>query len=283
MILVVGGTGQAGTEIVEELSRRGKTVRALVRKRSSRIELPGVEQVIGDLGQPETLPAALDGVRAALLLTPASESGPRLQKAFVRAAQEAKLPHLVKFSAYGAVATSTAVLLRQHAEIENAVIRSGLPYTFLRPAQFMQNFIGMKDSIIGQGAFYAPQGNGRINLVDTRDIAAVAAAVLTERGHEGQVYDITGPQAITYSEAAETLTQVSGRPVQYVNVPPAAFEQTLLGYGVPPFLAHGLIELYDIWRASGASEVTDVVERIGKKTPTTFKQFAEEHAAIFKG
>ena len=282
MILVVGGTGQAGTEIVEELSRRGVAVRALVRKHSDKIALPGVAQVIGDLEKPESLPPALEGVSAALLLTPALENAPHLQKTLVAAAKQAKLPHLVKFSAYGAAADSPSALLRQHAEVEEAIRESGIAFTFLRPTSFMQNFLGLKDSIMSQGAFYAPHGNGRNALVDTRDIAAVAANTLTESGHEGQTYDITGPHALNYSEVAEHLTKTLGRTVNYVDVPPAAYAQTLLGFGLPPFLVNGLLELYAIWHDDGASEVTDVVQRVGKKSPFTFAQFATDYKAAFQ-
>jgi uncharacterized protein YbjT (DUF2867 family) len=283
MILVIGGTGTTGTEVIKELSRLGATTRALVRKRSTTIDLPGIQQVLGDLERAETLSPALEGVTSALLLSSPSPDAARLQGNFIEAARRAKLPHLVRHSAFGTAAGSRARLFRQHAEVEKHVQDAGVPYTFLRPAQFMQNFLTMKDSIVGRGEFYAPQGKGRVNLVDVRDVAAVTARVLTEGGHEAKTYEITGPEAISYDRVAEAFSQALRRPVRYVDVPPETFRQNLVQFGIPDWMADGLIELYDIWRNNGATQVTDVVEKVGKKKPNSIDTFARDYAASFLG
>lgn len=283
MILVTGGTGTTGVELLKELSRRGVTTRAFVRKRSQEIDLPGVEQVLGDLERPETIPPALDGVQSALLLTSPGEHSDRLQINFVEGAARAGLPHLVRFSALGSDPDSPSRLLRQHAGIDKGVQRSGIPYTFLRPAQFMQNFLASRESILGRGEFYAPQGDGRIDLVDVRDVAAVAARVLTEAGHAGKTYDITGPEAIAYSRVADSLSNALRRPVRYVNITPDAYRQMLIQFGLPRWTADGILELYDIWRNNGATVVTNVVAEVGRKTPYTIDDFARDYAPVFLG
>jgi uncharacterized protein YbjT (DUF2867 family) len=283
MILVIGGTGTTGTEILKELSRLGARTRALVRKKSHKIEWPGVEQVEGDLGRPEMIAPALEGVQSAFLLTAPAPDADRLQGNFIGVAKRTKLPHLVKYSAYGAAPASPARFLRQHGDIEKKIQDTGIPYTFLRPAQFMQNFVGFRETIMGQGEFYAPQGDGRINLVDVRDAAAVAARVLTEPGHTGEVYEITGPEAITYTRVAEALSQALDRPVRYVNVPPEVYRQALARFGVPEWIAEGIVELHDIWRIAGATGITNVVEKIAKKKPYSIAEFARDYAPQFLG
>ncbi len=282
-ILVIGGAGTTGAEVIKGLSTIGARTRAFVREPSPALDLPGVEQVLGDLARPETLGPAFNGIRSAFLLTSPAENAAALQTTFVEAAESAGLPHLVKMSAYGASSTARSRLLRQHAAVERRIERSGIPYTFLRPAVFMQNLLAMRESIVSRGEFYQPQGDAPVNMVDVRDIAAVAVHTLTEPGHDGKAYDVTGPEAIPYDRVAEALSRTLGRPVHYVKVEPDAFRANLKQAGIPDWQADGLMELYDIWRNHGATEITGVVERVGKKKPYTIDEFASAYAAQFLG
>ena len=115
-----------------------------------------------------------------------------------------------------------------------------------------------------------------------RDIAAVAAVVLTEDGHTGQVYDVTGPEAFSTAELAAKMSAALGKPVTYQDVPPEAFAQQLQGFGAPDWLAHGLTELEQLYASGGAAQVTDVVARVGKVTPRTFDQWFAENIAAFR-
>src|SRR5262249_33674471 len=136
---------------------------------------------------------------------------------------------------------STVRFLRYHAVVENAISASGIAFTFLRPNLYMQGLLGFRSSIVSQGRFFAPAGDARVSAVDVRDIAEVAALALTQSGHEGRTYDITGPQALTHFEMASLLSNVLGRPITYVDVPEAAMRDILLGLGMPEWQAEGLI------------------------------------------
>ena len=134
---------------------------------------------------------------------------------------------------------------------------------------------------LARAAFYAPLGDARLALVDVRDIAAVAVKTLTDRGHEGKAYTITGPEALTYSEVAGKLTAALGKPVRYVDVPPEQFKQSLLGAGMPDWSADALLEIFEHVVKPLGAEVTNVIAEIAKKEPITFDQFARDHAAEF--
>ena len=143
-------------------------------------------------------------------------------------------PHVVKFSGLGAGVADTAIQ-RQHAETDALLQASGLPYTILRPNSFFQNLLLSAGTIKDHGAFYLPMRDGKQSLVDVRDVATVAVKVLTEPGHEGQVYEITGPESLSYAEVAATLSRVLGRPVRYVDVPPEVARDSMLRAGMPPW------------------------------------------------
>jgi uncharacterized protein YbjT (DUF2867 family) len=284
MILVTGATGTNGSEIVRRLSAAGTPVRALVRNRAKAAAITGagVEIVEGDLARPETLLAALQGVQKAILVSAWLPEQVELETNFIKAARQVGLSHLVKLSAMGADSRSPVGILAQHGEIEDRVRASGVPFTFLRPNGFMQNFLASA-ATIAQGALYAPVEEARVSFVDARDIAAVAVQVASNAGHEGQAYLVTGPEALTHGEVAAKLAEAIGRPVSYVNVSPEQYKSALLQYGTPEWLADGLNELFGFYRDGVGAEVADTVSRIGRKEPISFDQFAREHASVFRG
>lgn len=116
-----------------------------------------------------------------------------------------------------------------------------------------------------------------------RDIAAVAAKALTESGHEGKTYDITGPEALTHAEMAAQLSETVGKEIKYVDVPPESMRQTLLGFGMPAWQADGLVEDYDHYRRGEAAMMTSTVRDVTGKEPIPFAQFAKDHADKFRG
>src|SRR5258708_7554811 len=286
MILVSGATGTAGKEIVLQLASLGILTKALVRDTAKATPFRGkcVHVAVGDLNEPTTLEEAFKAVDRALLLPANNANQVEQERTFIDVAKRAGGQHIVKFSALGADdPKSAARIARWHAAAEDYLEASGLAWTHLRPCVFMQNLLGSAASIAGEGAFYAPLGDARVALVDVRDIAAVALKALTEHGHEGKAYTITGPEALTYSEVAGKLTAALGKPVRYVDVPPEAFKQSLVGAGMPDWQADALLEIFEHVVKPRGSEVTNVVTEIGKKAPITFDQFARDHAAAFSG
>jgi uncharacterized protein YbjT (DUF2867 family) len=285
VILVTGATGNNGTEIVKRLAATAHVqVRAMVRNRdrAGAIALPQVEVAEADFDRPATLLSALlAGVERAFLLTPSSERAQAQQIAFIDAARQSGVAHIVKLSQFGAEAHSPVRFLRYHAAVEAALQASGIAYTLLRPNLFMQGLLNFRSTIATRNAFYAAAGDAKVSAVDVRDIAEVAVAALTESGHEGKLYDLTGPQALTHAEMAEGLSKALGRQVAFVDIPPEAMRDVLLGFGVPVWQADGLIEDYAHYRRGEASAVTSGVRDATGKAPRSFEEFARDYAATF--
>ena len=220
MILVVGANGRIGTAVVQALLAKSQQVRAMVRdpQRSKITEGPNVELVVADLAKPDTWEAATKGVEKIFLLSPESDQMADLHGRFADAAKRADVRHLVRLSMLPANPDSPLAIGKWHGEADRNVANSGLPYTILRPAYFMQNLIGSARSIVSEGVFRGAMGDGKVGVIDIRDIADVAAAVLTSDGHEGRTYILTGPEAFSMGELAAKLSSVLGKEVRYVNV-----------------------------------------------------------------
>jgi uncharacterized protein YbjT (DUF2867 family) len=147
----------------------------------------------------------------------------------------------------------------------------------------MQNFVNsFAGSIRKQSVFHLPAGHARVSAIDVRDIAAVAARVLEEEGHEGRAYDLSGPEALSYHQVANTFSVVLGRKVTYVNVADADFRSSLLGFGAPPWLADSLIELQHYAIEGQASDVLASVQQITGRKPISFDRFVRDHAGAFQ-
>jgi uncharacterized protein YbjT (DUF2867 family) len=189
----------------------------------------------------------------------------------------------VKVAAYGTSPDSPFNLARWHAEVERTIARSGIAWTNLHPHYFMENFLMFHaGSIRAEGRFYAPLRDGRIPMIDTFDIGAVAARCLTTEGHAGKTYDLTGPAALSHAEAAAILSQVLGRTITYVAVPAAAAAQGMREHGMPDWLVEGLGVLFEVYASGAAARVSPDVERILGRPPRSFEAFVREHAVAFR-
>ena len=282
MILITGATGNNGQELIRQLTAMGHRVRALVRKPAEAAKLGGnIEVAPGDFDLPETLESALQGVEKAFLLTPVAEHFVQWQKDFIEAAQRAKIKHLVKFSGMGAHARSASELLKLHAEADEILRSSGVPFTILQPNSFHQNILSSANTIKAQGVFYWPLKNASQSTVDVRDISAVAAKVFTSSGHQGKTYVITGPEALTFQQAAEKLSSVLGRKIQYVDVPISAAADGMRNSGMPDWNVHAVSDLLAYFATGAAATVTDTVPRLLGRPATSFEQFVKDHRAAF--
>ena len=283
MILITGATGNNGQDLIRQLTAIGQRVRALVRKPTEATKLDGsnIEVAAGDFDQPESLEAAFQGVEKAFLLTPVAERFVQWQKDFIQAAQRAKIKHLVKFSAMGAHARSASELLKLHAETDEVLRGSGVPFTILQPNGFYQNMLSLANTIKAQGEFYWPLKNASQSTVDIRDISAVAVKVFVSSGHEGKTYVITGPEALTFQEAAEKLSAVLGRKIQYVDVPISAVADGMRKSGMPDWNVHAVSELLAYFASGAVATVTDTVPRLLGRPATSFEQFVKDHREAF--
>jgi uncharacterized protein YbjT (DUF2867 family) len=181
--------------------------------------------VVADFDDPASIAAALHGARRAYLVTPSSERAEAQQRRFADLAVQAGVGHLVVLSQLGADEQSPVRFLRYHAAVERHIRDLGIAYTFLRPNLFFQGLLAFAATIAADGRFYAPIGDATISAVDVRDIAAVAAAALTEPGHDGATYTLTGPAPITHAEIAGALTSALGRDITFIDVPPDVFAE----------------------------------------------------------
>lgn len=286
MILLTGATGTTGGSLARLLIERGVPFRALVRDpgRAADLRRPGVELVKGDLAVPGTLDAAMAGVTRLFLLSGMATDQARIQQNAVMAAKRAGVGHVVKVSAIGAGRDSPLKLDRDHAEVEGALVGSGMAYTILRAHSFMQNLLTQTTAIAAKGEFYDCTGDGAVARVDTRDIAFVAAEVLTDgQQHEGRTYELTGPRAITNAEAADVLADAIGRPVSYVDLPEDAIRAALIDMGIPTWLADDRIALNAMYREGHGAAVSDAVSRILNRPATNFAKFARDYAEVFRG
>ena len=284
-ILVTGATGQVGGALVEEFLRRGVQPRAAVRseERADGFAARGVEAVVADLESPATLPEALDGIDRAFLMSRDDPNQAEMEGAFVEAAARAGVGRIVKLSASGAASDSPVELMSRHAEIERTLRGSGMEYTILRPQLYMQNFLRFGPSVAAEGRFAAPMGDRRFALVDVRNVALVAAAVLTEDEHAGATYVLSGPEALTYGDAARKIGGAIGKEVVYEPADPESFLDDLVGRGLPRWRAEELASIASAYDGGTGEVVTDVVGRVGGSEPRSFAGFAEEHADHFAG
>ena len=283
-VFVTGSTGATGQEVVRRLVELGATVRAGYHSEANaeKARQLGAEPVQVDLGDVESIQAALGGIDKAYSLSPVHPDLGQNGVNFVTAAKRAGVKHIVRLSAVGADAPEAITVGRWHREAEKALEESGIPYTIVRPNIFMQNYFNLTGNTIkDQNAFYFPQGEGEIAIVDVRDLASVIVTALTEEGHEGKAYDVTGPEAISNYQAADTLSKVTGRDIQYVDLPGDVARQAMIDAGMPEVISEAIVELGDAVKAGHTSAISTAVQQVTGRPPITFEKFAEDHMSHF--
>ncbi|MEU9734282.1 SDR family oxidoreductase [Streptomyces sp. NPDC048002] len=288
MILVIGATGRIGGEVVRRLLAMGAPVRALVRdpaKATAFREL-GAEPVGGDLADGASLDRAMRGVDRVFLLSAQDPRQAELQGNAVDAALRAGVGHLVKVSGIAPSVSpgGPAETGRQHWLTEHRIEESGVPFTFLRPGFFMQNLLETAAPTVARlGLLAAPMDRAPIAMVDARDIAAVAAEVLTGEGHQDRVYDITGPRAFDYPELAAVLSRATGRRVRYVSTPAGLAARVLRRQGRPDWEVAHLLDMAELFRSGAGATVSTTVRDLTGRPARTVEDFAAEHAGAFTG
>jgi uncharacterized protein YbjT (DUF2867 family) len=282
MILVTGATGNIGRELVRELDAKDAVVRLLVRDRARAARLPErAERAVADLGEPATLPSAFDGVDRLFLLTPGI--GTEHTANAVAAAQAAGVRHIVHLSSTNVLGDPMPAMGRWHHEREEIIRASGIPATILRPAGFMLNALEWAPTIRAEGYVVDPIGPGRHAAIDTADIAAVAAVVLTEEGHEGKEYALTGDAALTVAEQVQIIAKAIGRDIEVrTAATPAEAVRSRFPAGAPPALAEALVAGFTLMRADTTGFRTGTVERLLGRPPRTFADWSARNADAFR-
>jgi uncharacterized protein YbjT (DUF2867 family) len=281
-ILVTGATGTVGAQVLRELTgKEGIKIVAAVRDlaRAGSVAGPNVEAVLFDYDKPETLAPACAGVDAIFMVAPFTPNGVEQSKVLIDTAKKAGVKQIVKLGVIRTVGDIT--IGRWHAAIDEALKSSGIAWTILLPGPFMQNFVETS-APRPDGNIYAPVGKAKASFIDVRDIAAVAAKALTEPGHEGKEYTLTGRQELDYEEIADMISHFAGRKITYVDVPEAAARQGMLAAKMPEWMVNVIIELNAWSKANGGSEITTTVQDVLGRAPKTFYQFAQDYAGYWK-
>jgi uncharacterized protein YbjT (DUF2867 family) len=267
-ILIVGGTGKTGRRIIRRLRAAGRPVRTASRTGGD---------IAFDLVDPTTWAPALEGVTAVYVVEPNLQaSGDRIPR-FVAEAVAAGVRRLVLLSAGGVGEADDRHPLKA---AEQAVRASGLDWTILRPDWFSQNFSeGPWLPGVLAGTLSLPTGEGRTPFIDAEDIAEVASAALTEDHHRGRIYQLTGPRAISFGEAADLIGKATGRTIRYADVAPEAHIERQVANGIPPDIARLLTGILVAIRDGSAPEATDGVERALGRAARPFEDYVTETAA----
>jgi uncharacterized protein YbjT (DUF2867 family) len=298
-ILVTGATGTVGSEVVKQLaeisSSSGYNVRAAVHSKNKsdqlkQFENQGVEIFDLDYTKPETVGDALNNVDKIFLQTLPTPNVAEISYNIMDEAKKNGVKYVVKLSAMGANSEPRSTILRLHGEEEKIIENSGIPYTFLRPPAFMQNFVTQfGHTIKTQNAFYVPAGDAKMSFIDSRDIAALTTEILTKNNpessrqyYENKAYDITGPDALSYVQAADILSSEAGKKISYVNITEEDARKGMKQIGMDDWSIDLMTELFRIIRAGYGSETTTVVEDITGRKPIPFSQFAKDHAEVFQ-
>ena len=283
MILVTGVGGTIGSEVLNQLQAKGAKVRAAIHDAKRRTEAveSGIDAVDMDFTDLKSVDKALQGIEKLFLVTATLPKQAELEAGVARAAQAAGVRHIVKLSVIGAEEEEHIFAQWHHAaEKAIAALPLQLQHTFVRANSFMQNFANFFGATIkAQNAFYTPVPDARISHVDVRDIAAVATAALTSAGHDGKIYTVTGPAALTYRQTAKILSSVAGREIQAVPVSMADNRKGTLAAGIPEFYADALDSLNEYYGRGGGNVISDSVREVTGRAPISFKQFAAEHAS----
>jgi len=286
-ILITGATGTVGSEVVKQLSAKGENIIVKAAARSATDNtfenLNRVQVVQLDYDKPDSLAVALKGVDKLFLLTPFQSNMVDLTSNLVSEAKKAEVKYIAKQSVMGADAEPGITPGRLHRQAEKIIEESGIPFTFLRPNFFMQNFVNYYSNLIrSQGAFYIPAGDAKVSFVDVRDIAGVAKSLINDNQQKGRAYNITGGEALSYGQAAEILSKAVGKKINYVNVTDQDARNGMKDMSMDEWTIKSMIELFEITRAGYVSEISPIVEQVTGNKPITFSQFANDYAGSFK-
>jgi uncharacterized protein YbjT (DUF2867 family) len=275
MILITGATGNVGSELVKALlPTQAGQIRVLTHNPDA--DFPdGTEKVVADLGESDLTPV-LDGVSAVFLLTGGLDIDAHDQRV-VAAAQQAGLERIVKLSVLSVGHGATDPITAMHRAGEASIRDLGVEWTFLRPTAYMSNALNWAPMITTEKVVYSPFAAGRAALVDPADIAAVAAACLTQDGHNDRVYELTGPEPLGPSEQVAILSQVLGVDLSYAEADPAATLAQWTSYGMPNDLADAIMLQFHSTLEPFNSELTGDISTVTGRPPRSFTEWSEAH------
>jgi uncharacterized protein YbjT (DUF2867 family) len=282
-VLVTGATGNIGIPLIRTLSDFGTQVRAGIhsRDKAELVELPGVDTVVIDFMNPQTIKQALRGVDRVFLLTPYVPEMADMVRNVVEQCKIADVRHIVRSSVMRAE-HEEIMITKLHRQAEKIIEESRIPYTHIRPNSFMENFKEHAKTIKRQGEFYSMGGGGHVSFVDVRDIASIAARVLIEGGYENHGYTVTGAEALSHYQVADIFSKVLGRKITYQEISEDQARQKMREQNISEWYIDSLIEWYRLEMDDKVSDVTPMVKQIAKKEPATFEEFVIDYGQLFQ-
>ena len=279
MILVTGSAGKTGRAIIQALAKSGETVRALVHRidQVSPLKVPGVDDVlVGDLHDNANMLQAVQGVRAIYHIAPnVSPDEVSMGRIIIAAAQSAEVDRFV----FHSVLHPQIEAMPHHWQklrVEELLLESGLPFTILQPAVYMQNILAFWNQILENGIYPVPYSlETRLSLVDLEDVAQAAAIVLTEPGHTGATIELVGTPAMSQIEIVEALNEQLGRPVTAEVVPRDAWERGARASGMGDYQVLTLIKMFCYYESYGFMGNSNALSCLLRRHPTSFAEFVK--------
>ncbi|MBU3161595.1 SDR family oxidoreductase [Clostridium frigoris] len=280
-ILLTGITGNVGSAVVNYLKSINIDFIAGVRNiEKSKQKDDSIQYVHFDFEDALTYETALHGVKKIFLVRPPQLTDVRgIFKPFIKKCKEAGVKQIVFLSLLGAEMNP----FPPHHKIEKAIVESEIPYTFIRPSFFMQNLSTThSEDIKERDDLFIPSGKARISFIDTRDIGEIIGRTITEEGHENKAYTITGSEAITYFEVADTMTRLLERKITYSNPPMLKFRKNMIDRGIKREFTTVMMILYFTTKLGMANHVTNTAELLLKRKPRTIEEFIKDHLDVWK-
>ena len=279
-VLVTGATGKIGSQLIPRLAAYDDlAVRAFVRnaEKAQPLTTAGAELVLGTLEDTQAVSAAVDEIDTLVLITAANPNAAYQASAVIAAAKEAGVRKVVRLSVFKAAVDGPTAVTRLHGHTDSEILLSGLTYIILRPPFFMQNLFFMAaPNIVIEGKLYFGIGNGKLSMIDTRDIVDCIEQTIVSDTCDNQILTLTGPESISFHEIANRLTNVLGRRVQYIPMPPEAVEQSIRQMGMGEWYARVMRDLCKAYSENWGNVTTDEVARISGHSPRSFEAFARE-------
>lgn len=284
-VLVTGGTGTVGSQVVRALLERGADVQVLTRDSAGAAGLPaGVKAVEGNLLEPATVRRVFSDVDGVFLLNAVGQTEAQEALMAVSGMRLARVAHVVYLSVHQVDSAPWLPHFGAKIGVEAAVKASGMPYTILRPNNFFQNDYWYKDVLLQHGIYPQPLGEVGTSRVDVRDIAEAAAVAFTKGGHAGETYDVVGPDVLTGPAVAAAWSEALGRPIHYAGNDLDAWEQQALS-ALPDWMAFDFRLMYRHFQEHGLKASSEALARqtaLLARPPRPFSAFAAETAATWR-
>jgi uncharacterized protein YbjT (DUF2867 family) len=283
MFLITGASGSVGKAVLQEAMQGESKVRAMYRSKEEAAKAPsGCETVLADYSDAPSLRKALEGISSVYVVCSPIPQLVELESNVLDACKEAGVKHVVLNSAMGAGDFGKS-FPSWHRKVEDKLKTTGMSYTILRPNGFLQNIVAYNaPSIRAQGAFYAAMGDAKVSYLDVGDIAVVAVKALRGGAHSGKTHELNGPEAISNQELAKRISKITGRTVNYVDIPESAQREAMLGMGMPEWQVTALLELQQYYKQGGGAKTDGLLKSLIEREPATLDQYLAANAKEFR-